>query len=352
MPGMDMGGDGGGGRLPEAEIAGVTRMGNLVMPPGMVMTPRMSTEAMADMSAVELRPTDRRPGVGARGDRRLEPRVVDGVKEFTLRASVIRWSILDDLAVGAYAFNEQVPGPRLELVQGDRVRITVENELREPTSVHWHGLDVPNEMDGASGVTQPAIAPGASFRYEFTVDQAGSYFYHSHTRADRQQALGLSGAVIVAPVQPEPAVAADIVLQLQEWTVRDGYTFPSMPMEGLMPNFFTINGKSWPETESVKVRVGDEVRLRFIGNGAFAHPMHVHGGPFRIVATDGNPVPPAAQLLKDTVNVAPGERYDVIWTARKPGRWLVHCHINHHTTNDGAEEAGGGGLTMAIDVTI
>ncbi len=167
--------------------------------------------------------------------------------------------------------------------------------------------------------------------------------YHSHAAADRQQALGLNGALVVTPAQLEPAVAADVVVQLQEWTVRDGYTFPAMPMEGPLPNFFTIDGKAWPATETVRVRVGDQVRLRFVGTGAFAHPMHIHGGPFQIVATDGNPVPESAQLTKDTVNVSPGERYDVVWTARRPGRWLVRCHINHHLTNDGAEERGAGG---------
>jgi FtsP/CotA-like multicopper oxidase with cupredoxin domain len=125
-----------------------------------------------------------------------------------------------------------------------------------------------------------------------------------------------------------------------------------MPMEGALPNFFTINGKAYPATETVNMRVGEHLLIRFIGsNGAFVHPMHVHGGPFRIVETDGNPVPEAAQIEKDTVNVGPGERYDVIWTAREPGRWLLHCHILHHTTNNNVEERGGGGLTMVLDVS-
>jgi FtsP/CotA-like multicopper oxidase with cupredoxin domain len=99
------------------------------------------------------------------------------------------------------------------------------------------------------------------------------------------------------------------------------------------------------------MRVGERVRLRFIGsNNNFVHPMHVHGGPFTIVQTDGNPVPPGGRVEKDTVNVGPGERYDVIWEARRPGRWLLHCHIPHHTTNDNREQEGGGGLTMIIDV--
>jgi len=353
MPGMDMG-DGREAQsvedLPETQTAGVSRMGDLVMPPGMVMTSGMSMAAMRDMAAVDPDEVDADASDDARGDQPLTPRTAGGVKEFALTASVVRWNILPDVEVLAYAFNEQVPGPRLQLTQGDRVRIRVTNDLPEPTSVHWHGLDIPNSMDGPAEITQEPIEPGESFTYEFTVEQAGTFFYHSHAAADRQQALGLYGALLVSPREPEPPVAADVVVQLGEWTVRDGWTFPAMPMEGLLPNFFTINGKAWPATETIRVRVGDDVRVRFVGTGAFAHPMHIHGGPFLIEATDGNRVPEAAQLTKDTVNVSPGERYDVIWTARQPGRWLLHCHINHHLTNDGAEVRGGGGLTMVIDV--
>jgi manganese oxidase len=102
----------------------------------------------------------------------------------------------------------------------------------------------------------------------------------------------------------------------------------------------------------VNLRVGERLRVRFIGsNSAFIHPMHIHGGPFSIVDTDGYPAPGDAQLIKDTVNVGPGERYDVIWEAREPGKWLLHCHINHHTTNNNREEQGGGGLMLVLNVT-
>lgn len=228
------------------------------------------------------------------------------------------------------------------------MRMIVTNRLPDPTTIHWHGLTLPNGMDEAADVTQAPIAPGASFTYEFTIAQAGSYFYHSHTAPDRQQGLGLYGALIVDPKGPtnQPAADKEAVIQLQEWMVKSGYTFPAMPMEGAMPNFFTINGQAYPSTERITVRVGERLRVRFIGtNSGFI------GGPFTIVATDGNPVPPSAQIQKDTVNVGPGERYDVIWTARQPGKWLIHCHINHHTTNDNVEVDGGGGLTTIIEVT-
>ena len=192
--------------------------------------------------------------------------------------------------------------------------------------MHWHGLVVPNAMDGPAEITQKPIPPGASFTYEFTVRQHGTYFYHSHREPDRQQTLGMYGVFIVDPKEPPPGPEYDMeyTIQLQEWLSREGYTYPAMPMEGGMPNYFTINGKAYPDTETIHMKVGQKVLLRFVGSSnGFIHPMHVHGGPFTIVATDGNPVPATARLEKDTVNVAPGERYDVIWPAREPGRWLI-----------------------------
>jgi manganese oxidase len=249
-----------------------------------------------------------------------------------------------------------VPGPRIEVTEGDRLRIRVRNHLPESTTVHWHGLVVPNDMDGPAEITQAPIEPGGSFTYEFTAGQAGTFFYHSHDHPDRQQALGLYGALIIKPRDPRRDETRydyeqDVVIQLQEWLEREGYTYPAMLMEGGLPNFFTINGKAYPDTEPISMRGGERIRIRFIGsNNNFVHPMHIHGGPFEIVQTDGNPVPRGARFLKDTINVGPGERYDVIWTARRPGKWLLHCHIPHHTTNDNVEEEGAGGLTTIIRV--
>jgi FtsP/CotA-like multicopper oxidase with cupredoxin domain len=340
--------------LPTTTVVGPTQMGGLVMPPGMIMTADTSMEAMRDMAAVDLSKVSYVAPATARGDQPLTPQIVDGVKVFALDASVIKWNILPDRQVAAYAFNHQVPGPRIRVTEGDRVRVVVTNNLPEPTSVHWHGLSLPNAMDGVSDVTQPPIEPGKSYTYEFTVEQSGTYFYHSHTDADRQQALGLYGALIVDPRVPSTAVAYDQeeIIQLGEWTLRDGYTFPAMPMEGLFPNFFTINGKSYPATETVNLKVGQRLLIRFIGSSsALIHPMHIHGGPFNIVATDGYALPTSEQIQKDTIEVGPGERYDVVWPARRPGKWLLHCHINHHITNDNVETQGGGGLTMIVNVT-
>lgn len=330
-------------------------VGGVIMPPGMVMTKDTPAAAMREMAAVDPDDVSFTASARAQGDQTLQPRLDGAVKVFTLEASLIRWNILSGQQMSAYAFNRQVPGPRIRVTQGDRVRVEVTNRLPEATSVHWHGLILPNGMDGAADVTQAPIEPGRSFTYEFTAAQPGTYFYHSHKEPDRQQALGLYGALIVDPADPAVDAAYDydheVVIQLQEWLEREGLTYPAMSMEGALPNFFTINGKSYPETETLEVKVGDRVRLRFIGShNNFVHPMHVHGGPFTIVETDGNPVPETARLQKDVINVGPGERYDVIWEARERGRWLVHCHIPHHTTNDNVEVEGGGGLTMIINV--
>jgi FtsP/CotA-like multicopper oxidase with cupredoxin domain len=332
-------------------------VGGAIMPPGMIMTRDTPAQAMREMAAIDPGDVSYEAPAGARGDRTLEPRIEDGMKVFDLDVSVIEWNILPDEQVEAYAFNRQVPGPRLRLTEGDRVRINVTNDLPEETSVHWHGMILPNKMDGAAEVTQKPIEPGESYTYEFTAGQAGTYFYHSHKEPDRQQGLGMYGALIVDPKDPSSRDAAydydqEAVIQLQEWLERDGYTYPAMLMEGALPNYFTINGKSYPETETINMEVGERLRIRFIGsNNNFVHPMHVHGGPFEIVETDGNVVPEEARILKDTVNVGPGERYDVIWEARRPGKWLLHCHIPHHTTNDNTEEEGGGGLMAVINVS-
>jgi FtsP/CotA-like multicopper oxidase with cupredoxin domain len=325
-----------------------------IMPPGMITTPETPADAMRDMAAADPRGATFTAPLAARGDQPLHPRLDQGVKVFELEASVIRWNILPRLQVTAYAINHQVPGPRLELTEDDRVRIEFTNHLPEPATMHWHGLVVPNSMDGPGNITQVPVPPGGHYTYEYVVQQHGTYFYHSHTRPDRQQALGLYGALIVRPRDPatEPPADHEYVVQLQEWLNRDGLTFPAMLMEGGLPNYFTINGKAYPATDTLRMRVGETVKFRFIGsNNNFIHPMHVHGGPFTVVARDGQLLPPQARFDADTVNVGPGQRYDVVWRARQPGKWLVHCHIGHHTTNNNTETQGGGGLTMIIEVT-
>jgi FtsP/CotA-like multicopper oxidase with cupredoxin domain len=327
-------------------------VGGSIMPRGMVMGFDTPAAAMRDMAAIHPRHVSFHAARDARGDQPLASRIEKGVKVFDIEAAVIRWHILDDIAVDAYAFNRQIPGPRLRLVEGDRVRINVRNSLPESTTVHWHGLIVPNEMDGPAEITQAPIPPGGTYVYEYTVQQSGTFFYHTHDHADRQQAFGLYGALLIEPRGAgEPPADHDYTIQLQEWLKREWLTYPAMLMDGGLPNFFTINGKAYPATDVVRMQVGQTIKLRFIGtNNNFVHPMHVHGGPFEVVALDGVTLAPTARYFADTINVGPGQRWEVIWKARRPGKWLLHCHIPHHTTNNNVERQGGGGLTMILHV--
>ncbi len=163
--------------------------------------------------------------------------------------------------------------------------------------------------------------------------------------------------MIIDPADPAAEIKADheYVLMLQEWLLREGLTYPAMPMDGGMPNYFTINGRAYPSTDTIHMKLGETLKVRFIGsNNGFIHPMHIHGGPFTVVARDGETLAPSARFQADTINIGPGQRYDVIWTAREPGKWLIHCHIAHHiahhTANNNVETQGGGGLVMVIDV--
>ena len=288
------------------------------------------------------------PATETEGGRPLAYREENGVKVFELTTMAVQWPILDGVTVTAYTYNGTVPGPMIRVTEGDQVKIIVKNELDVPTTVHWHGVEVPNAMDGVPGVTQDPIQPGEIFTYEFIAKPAGTFMYHSHFEGDVQVSAGLYAPFIIEPKEPEanPPVA-DKVLMISELRMTDRQTFAAMPMAGMEPNYFSINGKSFPATETITVKKGDLVRLRFIGIGQFIHPMHLHGMPFKIVATDGHPVPEAAQLTKDTVSVAPGERYDIEFVAAETGQWMLHCHILHHTTNDNVEP---GGLMMVINV--
>ena len=298
-----------------------------------------------DASAAPMAPPE------ARGNRLLAFKLVDGVKEYELEVGLLRWHILPEVMVSAMAYNGQVPGPLLRFTPGDRVRIKVTNKLSEPTTVHWHGVDVPIGQDGVPDISHPPIAPGATHAYEYTVPNTpGTFFYHTHFAPDRQQALGLYGPLIIDDPKQATKPTAEHLIMLGEWRIDPDGTRPAMDADGMKPNYFTLNGKAHPLTETLTAKVGDRLLFRVVGSGQFIHPIHLHGAPFKIVGTDGHPVPEAQQLIKDTILVGPGERYDLLWTPNRPGKWMLHCHINHHTTNDHREDGHGGGMMMIIDV--
>ena len=318
---------------------------------GMGMSMSGSGSMMAHMSPA---PTDGVPDAEAdRGGRPLPYRVENGVWVFSLEAKPVRWEILPGERVTAWTYNGTVPGPEFRVPYGQRVRIVVTNSLPEETTVHWHGIDVPNSMDGVPDVTQEAIEPGGSYTYEFEAVPAGrdsaggTFFYHSHVDEDRQMGLGLSGAFVIEPRQPQRYDVERTVV-IQEWTMSPatGETWPSMEMAGMLPNFFTLNGKSYPATETVKMKVGQKALFRLVGAGAFTHPMHLHGTDFTVLAKDGHPLD--SPFEADVIQVASGERYDIAFTPTRPGTWVFHCHIGHHLTNDGE---GPGGLLMVVEVT-
>jgi manganese oxidase len=252
-----------------------------------------------------------------KGNQILKPKIKNGVKVFELTAKKIRWETAPGQTVEAWAYNEQIPGPQIRVREGDRVRVTLKNELAESTAVHFHGVEVPNDQDGVPFITQPPIKPGESFTYEFTAPNPGSHMYHSHHNSATQVGLGLLGAFIIEPRNPQPIekVDVDYVLVLNDGA--HGYTF---------------NGKSFPATEPVVAKLGQKVRIRFMNEGMMIHPMHLHGMHMTVISKDGWPVP--APWKCDTLNVAPGERWDVVVNCNNPGTWAFHCHILPHAESD------------------
>jgi len=236
----------------------------------------------------------------------------------------------------------------IEAVVGDRVRIYVTNALPEPTSVHWHGVFVPNGMDGVAGLTQPPIGPGKTFRYEFTFDRAGTFMYHPHDDEMTQIALGMIGMIVVHPHGEAPRRVRDYALMAHEMTVPIGTARPN-PLAMNDFNVLTFNGKSFPATEPLVAETGDLVRVRLANLGPMDHhPIHLHGHAFEVVETDGGPVPPAARVPETTVLVPVGTVRVIEFTARAPGDWPLHCHMTHHAMNQMGHEAAN---LVGVDTT-
>jgi FtsP/CotA-like multicopper oxidase with cupredoxin domain len=262
----------------------------------------------------------------------LPYRTVDGVKVFHLVAEEVRHEFAPGLVGRCWGYNGRVHGPTIEAIEGDRVRIYVSNRLPAPTTVHWHGLHVPNGMDGVAGLTQRTIEPGETFRYEFTLTQHGTFMYHPHHDEMVQMALGMMGMFVVHPRNPtEPPADRDFVYLLSEWAMKPGVERPD-PNEMTDFNVLTFNAKVFPATEPLVVKRGDRVRIR-IGNlsGMDHHPIHLHGHSFRVVETDGGRIPEAGRWPETSVLVPTGSTRVVEFVADNPGDWPIHCHMTHHT---------------------
>jgi FtsP/CotA-like multicopper oxidase with cupredoxin domain len=262
-------------------------------------------------------------------------KVVDGVKVFHLRAEEVRHEFAPGLVARCWGYNGRVHGPTIEAVEGDRVRIYVTNLLSAPTTVHWHGLYLPNGRDGVGGLTQPVIPPSETFRYEFTLRQHGTFMYHSHHDEMTQMALGMMGLFVIHPRRPTPAyrVDRDFALLLSEWSIKPSTERPD-PNEMGDFNLLTLNAKAFPGTAPLVCKQGDRVRIR-IGNLSAMdhHPIHLHGHHFKVVATDGGQIPVAGQWPEATVLVPTGSTRDVEFIADAPGDWPLHCHMTHHVMN-------------------
>ncbi|MEA2498281.1 MAG: hypothetical protein QOH26_686 [Actinomycetota bacterium] len=244
------------------------------------------------------------------GGQPLDFQMVDGVKVFELTADETKWEVSPGEVLDVMAYNGVLPGPQINADLGDRVRIILHNKLDQPTTLHFHGVRVPNAMDGVPVLTQDPVMPGESFTYEFTLRNSGTHMYHPHFNATEQITEGLLGAFVVSdPSDPEVAIDQTLVL-------NDG------------PLGFTINGKGFPATAPIVVSQGETFRIRYMNEGLQIHPMHLHGLVQRVIAKDGYRL--AQPYRVDTLMVAPGERYDVLVRADAPGVWAFHCHILNH----------------------
>jgi FtsP/CotA-like multicopper oxidase with cupredoxin domain len=262
-------------------------------------------------------------------------KIVDGVKVFHLLAEEVEHEFTKGLSARCWGYNGRVHGPTIEAVEGDRVRVYVTNHLPEATTVHWHGVYLPNGMDGVGGLTQRVIAPGETFKYEWTFRQFGTFMYHSHHDEMTQMAMGTMGMIVVHPRHPTAGyrVDRDYAILLSEWFIKPGTRRPD-PSKMSDFNILTMNAKVYPGTAPLVCRKGDRVRIRFGNLSAMDHhPIHLHGHHFRVVATDGGPIPPSAQRPEASVLVPTGATRDVELIADAPGDWPIHCHMTHHVMN-------------------
>jgi FtsP/CotA-like multicopper oxidase with cupredoxin domain len=258
-------------------------------------------------------------------------KIVDGVKVYHLIAEEVNHEFAPGMKAKCWGFNGRVHGPIIEATEGDRVRIYVTNNLPEATSVHWHGMFLPNGMDGVAGLNQKAIQPGETFRYEFTLRQHGTHMYHSHSDEMTQMALGAMGLFIIHPRRPrDQRPDRDFAFMLAEWRLDTGTARPN-PNEMTDFNVFTFNAKIFPATEPMVAKLGDRIRIRLANVAAMSHhPIHLHGYNFRVTETDGGQIPESAQQLEATVLVAIGQSRTIDFVADAPGDWAMHCHMTHH----------------------
>jgi FtsP/CotA-like multicopper oxidase with cupredoxin domain len=261
---------------------------------------------------------------------RLPWRFENGIKVFEIAAERVSTEFLPGRTVDAWGFNGTVPGPTIEVNDGDRVRFVVENRLPELFSMHWHGIELPVEMDGMPGISQDPIRPGEKFVYEFTLRQNGTFFYHSHMAM--QEMMGLIGLFVIHPRRAHsPVVDRDFGIILQGWAILPNNTIPnSLAMEF---NWLTMNGKAGPAATPMLVKLGERVRIRLVNLGMDHHPIHLHGHQFYVTGTEGGRIRTDAVIPENTVLVGVAQARDIEFVANNEGDWHLHCHLPHHMMN-------------------
>lgn len=259
-------------------------------------------------------------------------RMNNGVKEFHLVAEPVVRELAPGMKANLWGYNGSSPGPTIEAVEGDRIRIFVTNKLPEHTTVHWHGVLLPSGMDGVGGLTQPHIAPGKTFVYEYTLLRAGTHMYHPHADEMTQMAMGMMGLFIIHPKDArQMKVDRDFVFVMASYDIEPGSATPRTA-EMTDFNLWTWNSRVFPGIDPLVARTGDRVRIR-IGNLTMTnHPIHMHGPHFQVTGTDGGWVPPSARWPEVTTDVAVGQMRAIEFDAI-PGDWAIHCHKSHHTMN-------------------
>jgi FtsP/CotA-like multicopper oxidase with cupredoxin domain len=314
--------------------AGVAAAAAAVGKAALAALPEVATSDSARMQP-PLHPANGRPyqPVATLNGWTLPWRMRKGVKEFHLVAEPVLREIAPGMHAHLWGYNGQSPGPTIEVVEGDRVRMFVTNRLPESTSIHWHGQRLPNGMDGVSGLTQPAIKPGQTYVYEFTAQRAGTFMYHPHADETIQMAMGMMGFWVTHPRDPRVMpVDRDYVFLLNAYDIDPGSYTPKVSTM-LDFNLWTFNSRAYPGIDAMVARQGERVRIRFGNLTMTNHPVHLHGHEFVVTGTDGGWVPPSARWPEVTADIGVGQMKALEFTASAPGDWAFHCHKSHHTMN-------------------
>ena len=310
-------------------VSAVNRVAMAALPEPVIQT---TAETMQPLAPNNGRPYN--PVVTMNGWT-LPWRMKNGVKEFHLVAEPVVREMAPGFKANLWGYNGQSPGPTIEVVEGDRVRIFVTNKLPEHTSIHWHGQRLPNGMDGISGLTQPPILPGKTFVYEFIARRPGTFMYHPHADEMVQLAMGMMGSWVTHPRDKHPLideVDRDFIFLMNAYDIEPGSFTPKI-MTMLDFNLWSWNSRIFPGIDSFNVRQNDKVRIR-IGNLTMTnHPIHLHGHEFKVTGSDGGPTPLASRFYEVSTDIAVGQIRQIEFVADEAGDWAFHCHKSHHTMN-------------------